>query len=48
LAFGEPRPSLENPAPFDLPVDGPTERVTARDAGEYKLECWFGEEKLGE
>lgn len=40
--------SSEMSAPCDLPADGPTERVTARDGGEYKLECWFGEESLGQ
>lgn len=48
VMLDDPIPSLEMSAPYDLAPDGPTERVNTRDGGEYTLECWFGEEELGQ
>ena len=40
-----PIPNQEISAPFDLELEGPWERVVARDGGPPRLEFWFDEDK---
>lgn len=40
-----PIPNQEISAPFDLELEGPWERVVARDGGPPQLEFWFDEDK---
>lgn len=38
--------SPESPAPFDLDIPGPRERIVPREGGSPRLECWFDEDQV--
>lgn len=46
--LGPPLESPERPAPYDLEIEGPRERVTPVEGGEPRLAFWFDEHRAAQ